>query len=725
MEILCFFGGVLYFYTHSYCILVCLFIFLFFRLRWQLCLMGCLGYGFAVGHQWWIQDWGMPNTPVLRQAIISGVIVSIPKQSPDRIQFEFVIHRLNHHAAHARVQLNCYRHCPKFHVGEHWHLRTKLHTVHNLNNPGGFDYKTQLATKHIRWIGYVLNQDMNKNDQRKDWNIPVLREKLADHLAKFFSNETSLGIVEALTIGVTTHISQTSWTLFRCTGTTHLMVISGAHIGLVAGMMFKLIQFLWSRNQHLCLYIPAQRVASVVAILTSIVYALIAGLGAPAERATIAASFIFLRYLGQHAFGSWQTWRYALLVVILTEPHVVLLPGFYLSFIAVGILLSMNRRILYPAIRKALGIQLSCMLGLLPFTIYWFSYGAVTGLFANFLAIPWVSFVIVPLSLICLGLGKYLPWLSTVLNYNIDYFLQFLQWVDRLSWMNIQISYSHILFPLAGMLSLILYFFLPIQTIWPAAMTLFIVAIYPSHPLIPEQEFKVDILDVGQGLAVLIQTHHHALLYDTGGKNFQGSDMGKLVILPYLRHIGLQHLDKIIVSHPDLDHRGGLDSIMNVFPQADLIVDRPQFYHHGSACHTYPDWIWEGITFHFFALPIDLGTTNNHSCVLQVSNAGGQILLTGDIEKSAEKILIKTYGQRLRSTVLLVPHHGSNTSSSAQFLQTIAPQYAVFSYGFDNRYHFPHAKVVQRYQTFKIKTLSTAERGMISLRFHKKETLID
>ena len=717
MEILSFFAGVLFFYTHSYLLPLCLVAVLIFRPCWRFFVIAGLGYGFAWFHQFWTQDQSMPQQAVIRQAMLNGVIASIPKQNPDKTQFEFVVQSLNNSPVKARMQINCYRNCPQFHVGERWTLRSKIHEVHNLNNPGGFDYKTQLATKHIHWVGYILRNGMHKHNVPCSWSITLLREHLANYLAMLLSHETTLGIVQALTIGVTTHINQASWALFRCTGTTHLMVISGAHIGLVAGMIFKLAQFLWSRNALLCLYFPAQRFASLVAIFISIVYALIAGLGAPAERATVAAGFIFLRYLSNHTFSSWQAWRYALLAVILTEPHVVLLPGFYLSFLAVGILLTMNKRILHKKLGKALGIQMSCMLGLLPFTVYWFSYGAVNGLFANMLAIPWVSFLIVPLSFICLCLGKYLPWLTHILDDNIDYFLLFLKWFDHVSWMNMQMSYRHIFSPIAGLLGLSVFLFLPIRRLWLFAITLLVVALYPSHITIPDQEFKVDVLDVGQGLAVVVQTHQHVLLYDTGGKNYQGSDMGKMVILPYLRYMGLQHVDRVIVSHPDLDHRGGLDSIAAAFPKADLIVDNPAFYKRGLACHAYPDWTWEGVRFHFFSLPNHLRSTNNHSCVLQISNSSGQILLTGDIEKTAEQVLINQYGQALRSDVLLIPHHGSQTSSSLAFLRTVAPKYAVFSYGFDNRYHFPHAKVLQRYQKLKIKTLATVDQGMITLRF--------
>lgn len=722
MEILGFFGGVLYFYTHASLVLVCLLIFFGFRPSWKLLIACCLGYALGLAHQWGGREQGMPEQAVIQKATLVGVIASIPKCNLDRTQFEFELQSLNTQPVSAHIQLSCYRDCPEMHAGQVWTFRAKLHKAHNLNNPGGFDYTTYLGAKHIHWVGYVLPGGMRGSVLHPSpWNMVVIREKMAAHLSRLLPDVTTLGIVQALTLGVTTQISKESWALFRCTGTTHLMVISGAHIGLVAGMVFKFLCWFWSRFKRLCLHYPAQRAASLAAIISGLCYAVVAGFGAPAERATVASVFIFLRYIGQRQYGAWQAWRYAFFAVLVTEPHSVLLPGFYLSFFAVAILLTMNQRILSQKIRKAMWIQLSCMVGLLPFTVYWFSYGAVNGLFANIVAIPWVSFVIVPLSFLCLGVGHYVTWLPTGLHLCIYYFLIFLHWVDGLSWMNLQMSYANMLLPLACVLGLGVHLLLPIRALRPAAMTLILTAVYPTHPHIPDEEFKVQILDVGQGLAVLIQTHAHAVLYDTGGQIYHGSDMGKLVILPYFQHIGLRSLDKIIISHPDLDHRGGLLSIQASFPQAELIVDDPKFYTRGSACHDYPDWSWEGVHFHFFPLKMDLGSTNNRSCILQVSNSSGKVLLTGDIEKVAERVLMKLYGSKLHSTVLIVPHHGSNTSSSRKFLQTVAPSYAILSYGFDNRYHFPHTPTMKRYRDFHIPTAATAEQGLISLWFQKSQ----
>ncbi|MCR9192146.1 MAG: DNA internalization-related competence protein ComEC/Rec2 [Gammaproteobacteria bacterium] len=724
MEIFCFLVGILYYYTQSKLALFCLLAILFMRPQWRLLMVFFIACLIGMTHQWWVADCGMPTKAVIPHASLSGVIASIPTQTAEKTKFEFNADHLNHQPIRARLQLACYQHCPELHAGEHWKIQAKLHQVHNLNNPGGFDYKTLMAARHIHWTGYVLRGAMHKEMIKTDRGILQWREHLAGRLARIIPDETSLGIVQALTVGVTSHISQASWTLFRCTGTTHLMVISGAHIGLITGLIFQGMVYLWSRSERLMLRYPAQKIASWVAIGSGASYAMIAGFSLPAERAIIASILIFARYLGQRKFSAWQAWRYALLVVLLSEPHAVLMPGFYLSFMAVAILLTMNQRLLATGVRKLGALQLSCMLGLLPFTIFWFSYGAVNGLLANIVAIPWVSFVIVPLSLLSLIVGGDLPWLLTVLHQSITVFMVFLHWVDQLSGLNVQMGYANVILPLAWMLAMGTVIVLPLSVFWPAATALLFAALYPGHPVIPEKTFQANILDVGQGLAVVIRTHAHILIYDTGGQIYHGADMGQLVLVPYLKLLGMKYLDAIVISHPDLDHRGGLATLEAKYPGTALIVDQPGYYHRGDDCHTYPDWTWDGVLFHFFSLSAMTANKNNHSCVLQVSNQSGQLLLTGDIEQIAEQMLVDKYGERLHSTVLVSPHHGSKTSSSLGFLNAVAPEYAILSYGFDNRYHFPHAVVMDRYRRAKIKTYGTAEEGMLTVLFSKKSVEI-
>lgn len=726
MEILAFFAGMLFFYSKTKLSLLLIATLCLYRPKWTMLFYVIVAMAFCVAHQWWTADQGMPRASVIQRAKLLGVISTIPSQTLDKVTFEFDIKRLNDHPVHAHIRLACYQQCPTLHVGQTWQLLAKLRQAHNLSNPGGFDYKTLLEVKHIHWTGYVQKKSFQAQaSQRAPFSLMGLREHLSFHLSDLVHEEDALGILQALTLGVTTHISQDLWALFRKTGTTHLMVISGAHIGLIAGMMFQLCMHLWSRLSRFCLRYPAQKISSVVAMMAGFVYALLAGFGVPAERSAVASLFMFVRYLGPKQFGAWQAWRYALFIVLLSEPHAVLMPGFYLSFMAVAILLTMNQRITSTGIVKIGLLQLSCMLGLLPFTLYWFSYGAINGLLANVLAIPWVSFVVVPLALLTLLVGQYAVVLVVGLKMAIDVLLIYLHWVDSLSSINLTLSYPDIILPLAWMVAMALYVLLPIKALYACVLTLLIAVLYPYHQPIKFGEFQANILDVGQGLAVVIRTKDHTVIYDTGGQVYHGPDMGQSVIIPYLHTLSIRRLDTIIISHPDLDHRGGLASLEAQYPGSELIVDNPDFYHRGHPCHQTPDWDWDGIHFHFFPIVTLQDSKNNRSCVLQITNTAGQLLLTGDIEREAEHILVTSYGEALKSTVMVVPHHGSKTSSTRAFLKAVAPQTAVMSYGFDNRYHFPHAQAVRGYQDQGITVFATAEQGMISLWFHTKSLVIN
>jgi competence protein ComEC len=279
--------------------------------------------------------------------------------------------------------------------------------------------------------------------------------------------------------------------------------------------------------------------------------------------------------------------------------------------------------------------------------------------------------------------------------------------------LNVNFTFTEALPALALMAVMAIFLFLPLKLFFPAASVLMIASFFPNFEKVKPGEAIVDVLDVGQGLSVVVRTANHILIYDTGMKFYQAGDMGKLAIIPYLNKLGVSKLDKVVISHPDLDHRGGLGSLEEKYTIKELIVDDPLFYKRGVSCHEYPSWEWDGVTFRFFAISADLPRKNNKSCILQITTPAGQMLLSGDIEKAAESYLVKTYGSELASTVLLVPHHSSKTSSSEAFVRHVTPRYAIASYGFDNRYHFPHPEAMRVYRQQHIPVFNTMECGMI------------
>jgi competence protein ComEC len=723
MEILCFFAGIACYCLKSNYPVGLLLTFLFFRPRWAL--IGCFlaGLSFSVVHERWVAPQGFPESSVIGKADLRGSIVSIPLDKQGQVQFQFMLDELNGHAAHALLNLSCYDHCPTLRAGETWRVMTKLKKPHNLGNPGGFDYVGSLHARHVEWTGYTRRGSFQRMEARHFGTHAIRwRQRLAEKLAELNPDPHTIGILQALTLGVSYRMDKDTWGLFRRTGTTHLMVISGAHIGLVAGLTYALLKWLWCRFSRLPQWIPAQRMASVGGFLMALLYTLLAGFGVPAQRALIVCGVMLFRQFFNHRLTVWQAWRYALLVVIIYEPHATLLPGFYLSFLAVAILIGMSQRIRSVGFKKNLMLQLACLMGLMPLTLYWFSYGSLNSLFANLVAIPWVSFVIIPLGLVATLLGLWVPmsWVIWVVNWAITYLLIYLHWIDSLSVINLNFSLSSPLPLLALILTLILAVFFPMRTLAPAGVVLMLSGLFFGHKPVPPGSARIDVLDVGQGLAVVVRTARHTLVYDTGVQFYKGGDMGQLALVPFLKSQGIKSLDKVVISHPDLDHRGGLLSLMAVYSMDELLVDDPSHYKQPTAsCHEYPAWNWDEVTFRFFPIQGDFKGKNNRSCVLQVSNAAGQVLLTGDIERPAETYLVHRYGQTLASSVLVIPHHGSKTSSSSMFVEVVAPTQAVVSYGFDNRYHFPHQQAMRVYQTQHIPVYATEACGLIRIDLKK------
>lgn len=723
MEILCFFAGTAFFYFKNPYPLYFLGAALFFRPKPVLLLWFLSAILWSIVHQWMIADQGMPITHLIKKAELQGYVASIPTRSPTKTQFQFLAERLDGQAIKVNMLLSCYDHCPEIHAGQHWQLQAKLKNPVNLANPGGFDYVGWLSSRHIHWVGNVYRNTFQPLKLPKEPStLLTLREHLACILAQLNPDEETLGVFEALTLGLTTHVNKAQWDLFRRTGTTHLIDISGEHIALVAGLTYWLLKCGWKLMGAWCLRYPAPKIASAGAIFIAILYALVAGFAVPTQRSLVTCCLMLFRNFCSQRLSIWQAWRYALLSVLIFEPHSVFMQGFYFSFIAVAILISINQRVKTHGIRKMLSLQFACMFGLMPLSLYWFSYGSINGLAANLLAIPWVGFIIVPLALIIAFLSPWIviPWSVAILKWSISLLLTCLKWIDSFSILNFNFTFTEALPVLALMAAMAIFLFLPLIRAFPAAGVLMLASLFPNYEKVQTGNVKIDVLDVGQGLSVVVRTKHHVLIYDTGMKFYQAGDMGKLAIIPYLNKLGVSHLDKVVISHPDLDHRGGLNSLDEKYAIKELIVDDPYFYKRGVSCHNYPAWDWEGVSFRFFQIATQLPHKNNNSCILQISTSAGQMLLSGDIEKVAEDYLIKVYGNKLASTILLVPHHGSKTSSSSAFVTQVAPQYAIASYGFDNRYHFPHPQAMLSYQRNNIPVFDTLHCGMIRVELKKR-----
>lgn len=715
MEIFCFLLGILYGYYASIYLPLLALALLFITPKYSLILFFTLGVVHVWTHQLWIAPNGLPKTAVIAHALIEGRIASIPVRTNNKTQFTVDLQKMNNKPAQGLVHLSWYNHPPVLKAGQQWQLAVKLKKPHNFQNPGGFDYVTSLTKKHIFWTGYI-RRGPNKllSTSHSVFNWLELRESLGNQLAAQAPDEQVTGIIQALTLNLTPHISQDDWNLFRRTGTTHLFGISGEHVALLSGLFFWLTRKLWVLSPRLCLYLPATAIASCVGLSIAIFYAFLAGFEPPVQRALMGCFFYTLCAMGKQRFTPWQVWRYALFAVLCLEPHAVFMQGFYFSFLAVACILLTHQRWQFKGYKGTLALQLSCLMGLMPLTLYWFSYGSINGFIANLFAIPLVGFLIVPLALLTMLFGSF-DWswlLMTPLSWLTHCLLLGLTWTEQLAFINITWPLDQLAYVICFSGALLLWAVLPVKPFKYIALLWLVLPFFPSRLIINPGEALIQVLDVGQGLAVSVRTQNHVLLYDTGDQFFQGSDMGKMVILPFYQNQRIQKLDAVVISHPDKDHWGGLKSIQEALIVKTLLVNEPKFYHQGMNCHEYPAWEWDGVLFRFLPIENVFHDKNNNSCILQISTETHRILLAGDVEKPGEDYLVTHYNEQLGADIFIVPHHGSKTSSTYRFLLEVNPKYAIASLGFDNRFHFPHAKTLTTLQSLNIPLFRTDECGM-------------
>lgn len=716
MEIICFLAGMLFFQIHALPLLLLPLLCSLIKPGPWFAVAFLLALGFASGHERLIRPYGMPDDSVIARATLTGTVASIPTVTPVKSAFNLQIESFNGKKARALAAITCHGVCPSLLSGDTVTLTARLRVPRPAGNPGSFDYRRYLQSHHVGWTGTTRPDRLSVVRHARMHSIQALRQTLAAKLAGRVPNPVSGAIMQALVFGVTGSLDASLWELFRHTGTTHLMVISGAHIGLVSGIVYKLFNVLW-RYLPWCALWPAQRVASVFATLFAFGYTLLSGFGAPGVRALVSCVCLSVQFLGNRRIVAWQAWRHGLLAVLLLEPHSVLMPGFYLSFLAVAVLMLAAALLPEQGMRKWLGLQFACLMGLMPASMYWFSIATWSGMAANLIAIPMVGMAVLPLSFLTVLVMPFpgFSWVAAVSDTVIQLLLWFLHLVDRLSFLNVEQGFSGWFEPLCLTLAPAVGILLRDKALCIPVLLLGIACFFPPLEQLHPQEARVDILDAGQGLAVVVRTAHHVLVYDTGAKFWTGGDMGRFVIIPFLRSMGVRKVDTVVVSHTDLDHRGGLESLESVFPPTKFISDNPAFYKKGKSCHTAHPWTWEGVHFAFVRGNGVFQDKNNRSCVLKVSIKETSILLPGDIEAPAERMLASVAGSSLKSTVLVLAHHGSKTSSTAAFLDAVAPDYGIISAGFDNIYHFPHPFVTRAFENRRIPLYSTARCGMVSV----------
>lgn len=617
-----------------------------------------------------------------------------------------------------------------YHAGQRWRLTVRLKRPHSTLNPHGFDFEAWSLERDIRATGYIRKQNSNQMLDAAVYHpaylIEMLRERIRDRMNGVLQGKPYAGVLRALAIGDDSDIRLSDWQTFLKTGTNHLMSISGLHITMLAGLAFSVSSALWRRSERLTIRLPARKAATIIGALMALAYSLMAGFSIPTQRTLYMLSvFALALWFGRHISIA-RVLAYALLVVVILDPWAVLAAGFWLSFGAVAVIsyaLGGRLRKLHW-LREAVSTQWAVTLGLIPLLLMMFQQVSIISPLANAFAIPLISLVVVPVTL--LGIVLPIDWILLLAYQFIHLCMVALEWMAGSS-LSVWQQQAPPLWTLPLAIVGVLWLLLPRG--WPMRWS-GVIALLPMFlieaPRPPQGAMQVTVLDVGQGLAVVVRTQAHTLLYDTGPSYSSQSDSGSRVIVPYLRAAGIRHLDSLLISHDDNDHSGGAASILEQVPVRQMLSSLPEdsaliATHANSRCHAGQSWQWDGVVFEIIFPDSDSYQKtrikdNDRSCVLRITSQFGRLLIPGDIERGAENALIRSE-YLLKSDVLIAPHHGSKTSSTWAFLQEVAPAAVVLTSGYLNRFRHPHPTVIQRYEDLGSKIYRSDQDGAIIINF--------
>lgn len=624
----------------------------------------------------------------------------------------------------SRLRISWY-HGVRVKAGEHWRFLVRLKPPHGFFNAGGFDYEAWLYQQGVHATGYVRNSEINqKLADASLFSLDSARQQLSLYIQQTLKHHPLAGLITALAVGDRSPISQQHWDQLINTGTNHLMAISGLHIGLAAGFGFWIVRR--TAPAYLLKHIAAQRLAISGGLLVALLYALLAGLSIPTQRALLMLTCFALALFMKRNYSPQDALATAMIAILVWDPAAVLSAGFWFSFIAVGVIFYVfSGRMGIKKVWKQWGwMQCSIALALFPLSLMLFQQTSLVSPLANFVMVPYVSFLVVPLvllSILSLPVSELisrlcLDWAASLLEFAWP-LLVYLAESGSAYWMQAGVGPVEAGVAMLGVILLLAPRGVPAR--WLGLI--FILPVLSEAPQRPDKgDFVLDLLDVGQGLAAVIRTEKHTLVFDTGARFSSQLDAGDAVVVPFLRQLSVDRIDRIVISHGDADHIGGVDSLLSAFPSTELVGQDISTVsaRNKTRCIRGQQWRWDEVDFEFLH-PDEQSYSkqNNRSCVLKISGAGGRLLLTGDIESKVERRLLSRQANELEAEVLVVPHHGSKTSSSRGFIQAVAADIVLFPLGYRNRYRFPNKDVAGRYLASGARLLSSGHSGAIRVVF--------
>jgi competence protein ComEC len=629
--------------------------------------------------------------------------------------------------------------------GQRWRFHVQLKPPRGLVNPQGFDYERWLFASGIDAIATIKDQSLNAAQLLgQNWTIDAWRAQISEQLQQAAPGRVAKALLPALLIGDRRGLTDADWQLMQQTGISHLMAISGMHITLLAVLAYALANGLYRVLPSVLMFVSRQAFASSVAVLMALIYALLAGLQVSTQRAVLMIFCVLLARLAHWRFTAWQILLIAWVMITTFNPRSVLDAGLWLSFAAVAVIFWVLAPKPTPrGWRLFLQIQWQISLGLLPLSLFLFGSSSWISPLVNVLMIPLIEWLVVPLLFLWSALPSNFPGVDLLLvglAWLLEQAWQLLTQLTQSSWLK---AHLQIQLPPLGLGALgviyLLWLLTRLPAPWPGRYCLCLlmlpVLLPKSAAILQPGEFKLAVLDVGQGLATVIQTQQHLLVYDTGNAKAR-FDAGRDIVVPYLkaaswsqwRTLSAHPVDRLLLSHQDRDHAGGVQGVVDHYPVQWLmsLVPAQQQHDRSVLCQAGASWLWDGVQFDVLfplsnTLLSNTPLTNtkpqrNLSCVLRVRGRHHSVLLSGDIERNMEQMLIHHYASNeLQADVLVVPHHGSKTSSGSGFLHAVSPQYALISAGWRNRFGHPHPTVVQRYLQRDIQLWNTADCGAIEL----------
>ena len=685
-----------------------------------------------------------------RDVLVTGTVASLPQRNEMAVRFRFAVDAATldgvpvgvpalmdvgwYGGAYASgadavggavLTLALNRLPPEVQAGERWRMTLRLKAPHGARNPFGFDYELYLWEQGVLATGYVRAGPRDAAPvllgQSGRYPVALARQSVRDAIYSRNLPRQQAGLIAALVVGDQAAIDRADWDVFRATGVAHLMSISGLHITMFAWVAAAAVGWLWRRSGRLCLALPAPTAALWGGVILAVLYSMFAGWGIPAQRTCLMLlTVVALRTSGARWPWPW-VWLLAFALVVGFDPWALLQAGFWLSFVAVGVLFATDSGAAHAGSTGAaarfghiLREQWVITVALAPLTLLLFGQVSLVGLAANALAIPWVTFLVTPLAMV----GVAVPPLWDAAAWALGLLQGVLQSLATLPWATVSVARVPVwMGALAAIGACLLVARLP-WALRCVGLPLVVPVLFWQAPPVPAGEMELIAADIGQGNAVLVRTAGHALLFDAGPRYSAQSDAGHRVLVPLLQALDIK-LDTVVLSHRDADHVGGAAAVLAMQPQANLLSSvEPEHplrqQRPGSRCEAGQRWAWDGVSFEVLhPQPADYGRDakpNAMSCVLRIQSRDQVVLLAGDIEQAQEQALL-AQGATLKANVLLVPHHGSNTSSSAAFLDAVAPDLALVQAGYRNRFGHPTPTVLQRYAERHVLVLNSPRCG--------------